>query len=53
MKVVIFGTGKKFQQLKYRFREDIEIIAFLDNDPAKWYQKLDGILILPDRKSVV
>lgn len=50
MKVVIFGTGKKFQQLKYRFREDIEIIAFLDNDPAKWYQKLDGILILPPGK---
>ena len=28
----------------------MDCLAFLDNDPAKWYQKLDGILILPPGK---
>lgn len=50
MRVVIFGTGKMYHQVKDKLRDDIEILAFLDNDPSKWGYKLDGIEIESPQK---
>lgn len=40
-KVIIFGTGKYYQKNKYNFREDIQIVGFLDNNSS--LSKLDDI----------
>lgn len=45
MQVIIFGTGQLYQQMKDRLRNDIEILAFIDNNPSKWGEKLNGIEI--------
>lgn len=51
MKVIIFGTGKLYRSGRYNF-SDMEIVAFADNDPAKWGTYLDGVpIISPDRIS--
>lgn len=34
MKIIVFGTGKKYEQLKENLSQ-IEIVAFLDNNPEK------------------
>ena len=47
MKVVIFGTGKFYQKYKNSIKKNIELIAFIDNDPEKWGTMLDGIMIYP------
>lgn len=46
MKAVIFGTGNLYEDFKAEFRNDIEIIAFLDNDSKKHGEYIDGIQIL-------
>lgn len=45
MRIVIFGTGKIYQECKENLNNDDEIIAFLDNSADKWGKKLDGVLI--------
>lgn len=47
MKVVIFGTGNFYQKYKDSFKKNIELTAFIDNDPKKWGKMLDGIRIYP------
>lgn len=44
-KVVIFGTGKVYDQWKNRFKKDINVIAFLDNNMEKVGTTLDNIPI--------
>lgn len=46
MKIAIFGTGKRYLQLKDKLRKDIDIIVFLDNDPIKWGKTIDGISVI-------
>ncbi len=46
MRVVIFGTGKKYQRLRDKIKKDLEIVVFLDNDSSKWGHKLDGVEIV-------
>ncbi len=52
MKSIIFGIGNYYQEQKeklYRFNE-IEIMAFTDNNSLLWGQKLNDILIIsPDK----
>lgn len=50
MHIVIFGTGKICQRLKKNFQDDLEIIAYLDNDSSKWGHKLDGVKIVSPQK---
>ncbi len=44
MKVIIFGTGRKYIQNKSRFQH-MQIIAFLDNDEKKQGSFIDGIIV--------
>ena len=41
MKILIFGTGKYYQNRKKSF-QDVEVIGFLDNSESKIGYKLDG-----------
>ncbi|AQR96997.1 hypothetical protein [Clostridium saccharoperbutylacetonicum] len=45
-KVIVFGTGSGYQNLKVYFRDDVKIIAFCDNDENKWNTKFEGISVL-------
>lgn len=43
MKIVVFGTGRFYQNRKKIFASTaLDIVAFMDNDPAKQGQQLDG-----------
>lgn len=47
MKIIVFGTGRFYQNRKNAFSSlAVEISAFLDNDPNKQGQVLDGAPIL-------
>lgn len=46
MKIIIFGTGKRYQLVKDSLRKDIEIIAFLDNDAMKCGNMIDGVSVI-------
>ena len=41
VKILIFGTGKYYQNRKKSF-QDVEVIGFLDNSESKIGYKLDG-----------
>lgn len=45
-RTVIFGTGKLYEKWKNKLREDVQVIAFLDNSPQKIGKELDGKPIL-------
>lgn len=45
MRIILFGTGKKYKELKNKIYDKDEVIALLDNDKNKWNQKMDGIFI--------
>ena len=42
-KIVIWGTGKLYEKWKARIRENIDIVAFIDNMEEKKSQIIDGI----------
>lgn len=44
---MIFGTGNFYQKYKNCLKKNIELTAFIDNDPEKWGKVLDGIMIYP------
>ena len=52
MRIIIFGTGKISMRLLSKLKEDIRIIAFLDNDPSKWGSSIGQIPVLPPEKSM-
>ena len=52
MKILIFGTGKIYQELKNRIRADVEMVGFLDNDEKKQGRLLDGKKIYPPREAL-
>lgn len=43
MRVVIFGTGKYYHRIKEKIREDVEVVALIDNDSSKWGKWIDGV----------
>lgn len=45
-RVIVFGTGKGYIQLKSFFLSDVEVIAFCDNDSQKWNCEFENIIIL-------
>lgn len=49
MKTIVFGVGNYYQEQKENIRSfnDIEIIAFSDNNPILWNQEVDGIMVIP------
>ena len=44
MKIIVFGTGRFYQQYK-KWLAKTTILAFLDNDPSKQKQIFDGVLV--------
>lgn len=51
MRIIIFGTGLYYRNRKHNLKER-DIIAFMDNDPAKHDSILDGCLILPVERGI-
>lgn len=47
MKIVLFGAGKFYQAVKHKMPSQVEVAAFLDNDPRLQGKYLDGIKIIP------
>lgn len=50
MKIIIFGTGIFYKKRKEEIRElpNVEVVAFLDNNPNKWGENEEGIpIVLP------
>lgn len=45
MKIVIFGVGKYYQRRKKDISSDIEIVAFLDNNPQLHGKIIDGVQV--------
>jgi glycosyltransferase involved in cell wall biosynthesis len=43
VKVVIFGTGRYYSRYKESFRKNVEVVAFLDNNPPS--ETLDGVRV--------
>lgn len=46
LKIIIFGTGRRYQKLKDSLRKDIEVVSFLDNNPMKWGDMIEGISVI-------
>ncbi|WP_244834818.1 DUF1574 domain-containing protein [Clostridium sp. BJN0001] len=44
--VIIFGTGKSRKIVESGFNDDVNVIAYLDNNTDKWNQKINGKYIL-------
>lgn len=42
MKILIFGTGKFYQERKRQIPPNVEVVAFLDNNPAIQGKFIDG-----------
>ena len=59
MKIIIFGTGSsavRYVERNNEYFDNMEILAFADNNKKKWGNKLKGKKIISpqeDRKSVV
>lgn len=49
-KVVIFGASENSQKLYKKIQEDYEIVAYTDNDTAKWGKTINDLLIVPPQK---
>lgn len=52
-KIYLFGTGQFGQSFLSQFQNDCDIAGFIDNDPAKWGTRLEGVLIYPPTKLVM
>ena len=52
MRIIIFGTGKISMRFLSKLKKDIEIAAFLDNDPSKWERRIEQIPVLPPQKAL-
>ena len=46
MKVVLFGAGGFYQAVKKNMPSQVEVVAFLDNNPRLQGSCLDGIRIM-------
>ncbi len=49
-KLYLFGTGQFGQSFLSQFKNDCDIAGFIDNDPAKWDTKLEGVPVYPPAK---
>lgn len=49
MTAVIFGAGNYYREQREKLRalSEVEITAFLDNNPALWNQQIDGVTVIP------
>ncbi len=49
MKIIIFGVGKYYEKRKKDIEEcnDIDIIAYTDNNSALWGKQIDGVPVIP------
>ena len=51
-KIIIFGTGKYFQERKKLLdNNEYEIKEYWDNDPKKWGKYIDGKMVVKPRKA--
>lgn len=46
-RVIVFGASQNDKRMHDRIREKYEIVAFTDNDEAKWGKEIDSIKIIP------
>lgn len=49
MKVVIFGLGNYYREQRDKLQtlSGVEVLAFSDNNPILWHQKVDGVSVIP------
>ncbi len=49
MKIIVFGVGRFYQNRRERLKqyEEVEIIAFSDNNETLWGGELEGIRVIP------
>lgn len=45
IKILIFGTGKKYQQYKKRIKSDVKVVGLIDNDESKIHCYVDEIKV--------
>lgn len=45
MKIIVFGVGEYYQNRKSKLKDNLEIIAYLDNNYNLWGETIDGIKI--------
>lgn len=45
MKIIVFGVGEYYQNRKSKLIDNLEIIAYLDNNPDLWGESIDEIKI--------
>lgn len=50
LRVVVFGTGRLYQKNKDKINTNVEIVALCDNNPGKWGEYEDGIIVIPPEK---
>lgn len=51
--IILFGAGNFGRRILRVLRQaGVQPIAFADNDPAKWYQRIDDLEVLPTREAV-
>lgn len=51
MKVIIFGVGKYYQNRKYKLLDNVEIVAFIDNNSSLWGTIIDGVKVISPEKT--
>ena len=51
MKFLVFGTGEYYQRYKKWIAKE-EVVALLDNSPAKQHTVVDGKEVLPPQEGV-
>jgi hypothetical protein len=45
-KVILFGTGRTSQVVREALKENVEIVAFADNNRTKWGEEINNVLII-------
>ena len=43
MKVIIYGATDTGKSIYQEIKEDVEVVAFTDDDPKRWGDEVDGI----------
>ena len=46
MKVIIYGATDTGKSIYQEIKEDVEVVAFTDDDPKRWGDEVDGIAVI-------
>ena len=50
IKTIVFGAGKKYENISIEFNRKFDVVALVDNNPTKWGQSIDEKIIYPPDK---